>query len=36
MRSIALQSALEGMGLSILGMLAAAFGFLPPIGGAIA
>jgi P-type E1-E2 ATPase len=36
MRSIALQSALGGMGLSIVGMLAAAFGFLPPIGGAIA
>ena len=36
MRSIALQSAVGGMGLSILGMLAAAFGFLPPIAGAIA
>lgn len=36
MRSIALQSAMGGMGLSVLGMLAAAFGFLPPIGGAIA
>jgi heavy metal translocating P-type ATPase len=36
MRAIALESAMGGMGLSILGMLAAAFGFLPPIGGAIA
>jgi P-type E1-E2 ATPase len=36
MRSIALESAIGGMGLSMLGMLAAAFGFLPPIGGAIA
>ncbi len=36
MRSIALQSALGGMALSILGMLAAAFGFLPPIGGVVA
>jgi cation transport ATPase len=36
MRRIALQSALEGMILSILGMVAAAFGYLPPIGGAIA
>ena len=36
MRRIALQSALGGMGLSILGMIAAALGFLPPIGGAIA
>ena len=36
MRSIALQSAIGGMGLSVLGMLAAATGFLPPIGGAIA
>jgi heavy metal translocating P-type ATPase len=35
MRSIALQSAIGGMALSILGMLAAAFGYLPPIGGAI-
>lgn len=35
MRHIALQSAIGGMGLSILGMLAAAFGYLPPIGGAI-
>ena len=36
MRRIALQSALGGMALSMLGMLAAAFGYLPPIGGAIA
>ena len=35
MRRIALQSALGGMAASILGMLAAAFGYLPPIGGAI-
>lgn len=36
MRVIALQSALGGMILSVLGMTAAAFGYLPPIGGAIA
>jgi heavy metal translocating P-type ATPase len=36
MRRIALQSAVGGMVLSILGMFAAALGFLPPIGGAIA
>jgi heavy metal translocating P-type ATPase len=36
MRRIALQSAVGGMTLSILGMFAAALGFLPPIGGAIA
>ena len=36
MRSIALESAVGGMALSILGMAAAAFGHLPPIGGAIA
>lgn len=35
MRRIALQSAVGGMALSMLGMLAAAFGYLPPIGGAI-
>lgn len=35
MRRIALQSAVGGMALSILGMFAAAFGYLPPIGGAI-
>jgi heavy metal translocating P-type ATPase len=36
MRRIALQSAVGGMALSVLGMIAAAFGYLPPIGGAIA
>src|SRR5579863_9923742 len=36
MRSIALMSAVGGMGLSVIGMAAAAFGYLPPIGGAIA
>jgi len=36
MRRIALQSAVGGMALSLLGMAAAAFGFLPAIGGAIA
>lgn len=36
MRCIALESAIGGMALSILGMLAAAFGYLPPIGGAVA
>jgi heavy metal translocating P-type ATPase len=36
MRSIALQSAVGGMVLSIFGMLAAAFGFLPAIDGAVA
>lgn len=36
MRGIALQSAVGGMILSIAGMVAAAFGYLPPIGGAIA
>jgi cation transport ATPase len=35
MRRIALQSALGGMAVSMLGMVAAAFGFLPPIWGAI-
>jgi len=35
MRGIALQSAVGGMGASLLGMLAAAAGWLPPIGGAI-
>lgn len=35
MRTIALQSALGGMALSIFGMLIAAFGFLPPVAGAI-
>jgi heavy metal translocating P-type ATPase len=36
MRRIALESALGGMALSIIGMFAAAFGYLPPVGGAIA
>lgn len=36
MRGIALQSAIGGMLLSIVGMVAATFGYLPPIGGAIA
>ena len=36
MRSIALVSAMGGMALSVIGMVAAAFGYLPPIGGAIA
>lgn len=36
MRSIALQSAVGGMGLSALGMLAAAFGLLSAIDGAVA
>lgn len=35
MRTIALQSALGGMVLSIIGMIIAAFGFLPPVAGAI-
>jgi heavy metal translocating P-type ATPase len=35
MRRIALQSAVGGMALSVLGMLAAAAGFLPPVPGAI-
>jgi len=35
MRSIALQSVLGGMGLSILGMLVAAVGYLPPVAGAV-
>jgi heavy metal translocating P-type ATPase len=36
MRSIALQSAVGGMALSLIGMLAAAAGYLPPVAGAIA
>jgi heavy metal translocating P-type ATPase len=36
MRSIALQSAIGGMALSAMGMLAAAFGLLPAIDGAVA
>lgn len=35
MRAIALQSALGGMILSMIGMIIAAFGFLPPVAGAI-
>lgn len=35
MRSIALQSAIGGMALSLLGMLLAAAGYLPPVEGAI-
>jgi P-type E1-E2 ATPase len=34
-RRIALQSVYAGIGLSALGMLAAAFGFLPPVQGAL-
>jgi P-type E1-E2 ATPase len=36
MRRIALQSALGGMAASMVGMIIAAAGYLPPIGGAIA
>jgi P-type E1-E2 ATPase len=36
MRSIALMSAVGGMALSVIGMLAAALGYLPPVEGAIA
>ena len=36
MRRIALESAIGGMSLSMVGMLLAAYGVLPPIGGAIA
>lgn len=35
MRRIALESAVGGMGLSIAGMVAAAFGYLPPVAGAV-
>jgi len=35
MRSIALQSAVGGMALSVAGMIIAAFGFLPPVAGAV-
>ncbi|HUJ11822.1 MAG TPA: heavy metal translocating P-type ATPase [Verrucomicrobiae bacterium] len=35
MRSIALQSAVGGMALSIIGMIFAAFGYLPPVAGAL-
>lgn len=36
LRSIALQSAVGGMALSVIGMLVAAAGYLPPVAGAIA
>ncbi len=36
MHVIALQSAIGGMAVSILGMIAALLGYLPPIGGAVA
>src|SRR6185369_16919622 len=36
MRSIAIQSAVGGMGLSVIGMLLAAAGYLSPVAGAIA
>ncbi len=36
MRRIALESAVGGMALSVVGMLIAGFGYLPPVGGAIA
>lgn len=36
MRHIALESAVGGMALSVVGMIAAALGYLPPVGGAIA
>ena len=35
LRNIALQSALGGMALSVIGMLVAAAGYLPPVAGAI-
>lgn len=35
MRTIALQSAVGGIAASLLGMLFAAFGYIPPVGGAI-
>jgi heavy metal translocating P-type ATPase len=35
MRAIALQSALGGMALSLIGMVAAALGYLPPVAGAV-
>jgi cation transport ATPase len=34
-RMIALQSVFVGLGLSVLGMLVAAFGYLPPVQGAL-
>ncbi|HEV2425576.1 MAG TPA: heavy metal translocating P-type ATPase [Terriglobia bacterium] len=36
MRAVALESAMGGMGLSLIGMVAAAFGHLPPLAGAVA
>ncbi len=36
MRSIALQTAIGGMALSVVGMLFAAAGYLPPVAGAVA
>jgi heavy metal translocating P-type ATPase len=36
MRTIALQSALGGMALSVIGMILAAAGYLPPVAGAVA
>jgi len=36
MRAIALQSAVGGMALSVVGMVLAAAGYLPPVAGAIA
>ncbi len=35
MRRIALQSAIGGMALSVVGMVLAAMGYLPPVAGAI-
>ena len=35
MRAIALQSAVGGLALSLMGMIAAAFGYLPPVAGAV-
>jgi heavy metal translocating P-type ATPase len=35
MRTIALQSALGGMAISMIGMIAAAMGYLPPVAGAV-
>jgi cation transport ATPase len=35
MRRIALQSAVGGIGLSLIGMTLAAFGYLPPVAGAV-
>ena len=35
MRAIAVQSAMGGMGLSLIAVVIAAFGFLPPVAGAI-